>query len=258
MVNAIDPRLADINMEDAPEVSSFIYVGRVVAEEWKYLSLEERTGPTGHIKNDVPYWHLAVQPLSYTINDGGQRGDNLEHTEVGIFNKSGEMQPKNSGRGELWEGFRRVGLARNTTKDLETNSAVGKVFRFKRYRRRYGKGETAFSGELMNVPMEELPSTWQPEPGTEVPSVSRAYRPREGSENPTLASGSVTQAPTKRLEDVAPALRGVSATNAAVKQFVLTHPEFGVAPIVDFALEETLLDKLQSEGLVTVANGVIA
>jgi len=253
----IDPRLEDMNMADAPETSSFMYTGRLVVEEWVFLPLEKRTRPS-FVKADVPYYHVAVQPMSYKITDGGMEGDNLEHTYVAIKTAQGELTPKNTGRDELVKAFTKLGFPRNTVKDLQNNPAIGKVFTFKRYNRQYKRGTETVPGELMNVPWERLDDNWQPAPGTEVPAYARAPRARSGGESSGIASGAVARPIGVTLTQVADALVGQPATDAAVRAFVLDRNDLSTGEALDLALKNELFGKLINDGLITNNGGVIA
>lgn len=248
-------------MREAPETSSFMYKGRLVIEEWVYLPLEKRTR-NGYIKNDVPYFHIAWQPLSYKITDGGMEGDNLEHTYAAIKNAQNELTPKGSARDDIVKAFDKLGFARNTVSDLSANSAVGKVFTVKRFNRTYkrteGKEVVSVPGELMNLPIEQLPDDWAPAPGMEIPAYSRAPRER-GSTAPSVSSGTVVRPIGVTLNTVATALAeaGVNATESAIRTFVLDHSELAQGEVLDAALQSTLLAKLTEAGLVVDNGGVV-
>ena len=108
MVNQNNRSVDDIDNSQAPAQSSFMYNGKLIKEEWIFLSLEQRTR-NGYVKSDVPYYHVAVQPLSYRIEDGGAEGDNLEHTYVALKTAQGELTPKGSARDELVQAFTKPG-----------------------------------------------------------------------------------------------------------------------------------------------------
>lgn len=261
MTNDIERDLNDIVMEEAPATASFMYTGRLVIEEWTYLPLEKRQRNGGYVKPDVPYYHVAVQPLSYTIGDGGQEGDGLEHTYVAIKSAQGELTPKGSGRDDLVKAFGKLGFPRNTIKDLKDNPAVGKVFQFKRYNRTYNRGTEVINGELMNVPFDKRPDDWKPEPGVEVPSYNRKPRNRDGgvSAAPTgVSSGGVAAPAAISLDKVAEALVGTPATEAAVRGFILERSDLAVGDVLDYAIGNKLLSELTGKGLVTTESGVVA
>lgn len=254
----IDPRLVEIENDKAPTSASFMYKGRLVVEEWTFLPLEKRQRE-GYIKADVPYYHLAVQPLSYKITDGGMEGDNLEHTYVAIKSAQGELTPKGSGRDEIVTAMQKLGFNRNTIKDLQDNPAVGKVFQFKRYNRQYKQGTEMRNGELMNVPVDILPDDWAPAPGTDIPVYTRAPRNR-GATGTGVSSGSVVRPIGVSMQTVAKALaeNSVAANESAVRNFILDSNEFSQGEALDFALQSTLFSKLISDGLVKDSGGVIA
>lgn len=245
----------DIDMSEAPAQSSFMYVGELVTEEWAYLPLEKRQRDT-YVKPDVPYYHVAVKPLSYRIGDGGAEGDGLEHTYVAIKTAQGEITPKNSGREELVQAFTKLGYPRKTLKDLQENPAIGKKFLMKRYNRTYKRGNEEVPGELMNVPFDTRPDEWAPAPGEEVPAYNRKPRARTGSAAPT-ASGTVSVPVGVTLEKVAAELSGknIAATEAAVRTFVLDRNDLAQGDVLDAAISSTLLAKLGDK--VTVENGII-
>lgn len=252
--------LEDINNDEAPATSSFHYTGKLIKEEWCYLPLEKRQR-NGYVKPDVPYYHVAVQPLSYRITDGGQEGDNLEHTYVAMKNQQGELTPKGSGRDELVKAFEKLGFKRSTVSDLKNNTAEGKIFRFKRYNRTYTNrnGGDPVRGELMNVPVDQMPDTWQPEPGTEVPVYPRAPR-NAGTSGGGVPSGSVAKPVGVTMESVAKAIAeaGVSATDAAVRNFVLDRSDLAQGDILDKAIGGELYTALKASGLVTEVDGKVA
>lgn len=260
MVTENERPLDDFKMEDAPETASFTYKGRLVTEEWTYLPLEKRTRGD-FIKADVPYYHVAFQPLSYRISDGGMEGDGLEHTYVAIKSAQGELTPKNSGRDELVKAFTKLGFDRNVVADLTNKSAIGKVFMVKRYNRSYTRaGQEPIRGELMNVPIERLADDWAPAPGVTIPEFSRKPRSSSGGAGSNMASGSVTKPIGVTLAQVADAVAAaeVNATEAAVRAFILDRNDLAQGDALDFALTQTLLSKLVEEGLVTTDTGRVA
>lgn len=251
----------DINNDEAPATSSFHYVGKLMTEEWTYLTLEQRTRGA-YIKADVPYYHIAFQPMSYRITDGGQQGDNLEHTYVTMKNAQGELTPKGSGRDELVKAMEKLGFKRSTKADLDSNAAIGKIFKVKRYNRTYAareKGADPIRGELMNVPVDQMPDSWQPEPGVDVPVYPRAPR-GQGTSGSTISSGAVAKPVSVTFDTAASALAtaGVSASEAAVRAFVLDRADLAQGSILDEALAGTLLSALTSAGKVTVVDGKVA
>lgn len=251
----------DINNDEAPVTSSFHYNGKLMVEEWTYLSLEKRTRGA-YIKADVPYYHVAVQPLSYRITDGGQEGDNLEHTYVTMKTTQGELTPKGSGRDELVQAFSKLGFKRSTKSDLDTNSAIGKVFKFKRYNRTYTNrqpGGDPIRGELMNVPVDILPNDWAPEPGVEVPVYPRAPRNQTSGSASSMASGSVAKPVGVSMETVATALAtaSVSGTESAVRTFVLDRADLAQGEVLDKALSQELLAALVDGGFAKVTDGKV-
>ena len=256
VTQTLDPRLADINNDEAPETTSFMYNAKLVTEEWTFLSLEKRQRGD-YIKADVPYIHLAWQPLSYKITDGGMEGDNLEHTYVAIKTAQGELTPKGSGRDEVIKAFEKLGFQRKTVHDLSNASAVGKVFKVKRYNRQYKRQgqEEPIRGELMNVPVDTLPDDWAPAPGVEIPTYSRKPRDRAGT---AVTSGTVVRPIGVTFESVADALVGVAATESAVRAFVLDRNDLAQGEVLDAALGNALFAKLTEMGLITNNGGVIA
>lgn len=251
----------DINNDEAPATSSFQYVGKLIAEEWVYLPLEKRTRGN-YIKPDVPYYHVAVQPLSYKITDGGQEGDNLEHTYATMKNAQGELTPKGSARDELVKAFEKLGFRRATSKDLQSQPAVGGIFKFKRYNRVFTDRTTKEqrNGELMNVPVDKLPNDWAPPPGQEVPVYQRAPRNSSSGSAGSVVSGSVAKPTGVALSDVANALisNNVAFTETAVRSFVLDRSDLAQGEALDKALTSELLATLTEQGLVSNSNGVIS
>lgn len=258
MTTAFDPRLSDIDMREAPETSSFLYKGRLVTEEWTFLPLDKRQRGD-YVKADVPYYHIAVQPLSYTISDGGMEGDGLEHTYASMKTAQGELTPKGSARDELVKAFDKLDFPRNIVADLQTHSAIGKVFVFKRYNRQYKRQEEVIRGELMNVPVERLPDDWAPAPGQTVPDYQRKPRDRAGVSTNGMSTGSVIKPIGVTPAQVADALAeaGVPATEAAVRTFVLDRSDLAQGDILDAALGQTLLAKLVDNGLVDSSTGTV-
>ena len=255
MVSAMERTVDDIIMDEAPETSSFTYKGKLVKEEWVYLPLDRRQR-IDYVKADVPYYHIAFQPLSYKITDGGMEGDYLEHTYVAIKTAQGELTPKGSGRDELVKAFTKLGFARNTVNDLSTHSAVGQCFVVKRYNRQYTNraGGEPIRGELMNVPIDALPNDWAPAPGVEVPAYARAPRARTAG---TVTSGSVTTPTGPTMASVANALVGTQATEQAVRTFVLDRSDLAQGDVLDAALAQNLLEHLVNNGFVRVEHDKI-
>lgn len=248
----------DINMSEAPETSSFMLNARLVTEEWTYQSLEKRTR-NGYIKPDVPYYHVAWQPLTYTISDGGVEGDGLEHTWASIKNSQGELTPKGSARDELVKAFEARGFPRKTVKDLTDNSAVGKVFKVKRYNRSYKRGTETVPGELMLVPVDLLPDDWAPAPGVALPDYPRKPRRRDGEGGGSaVPSGSVVRSIGPSAEKVADALVGTAFTEMAARGFILDHTELAQGEFVDLALSQKLLENLEGKGLIKDDGGKVA
>lgn len=249
----------DIVMDEAPATSSFMYKGKLITEEWVYLPLEKRQRE-GYIKPDVPYYHIAFQPLSYRITDGGMEGDNLEHTYVAIKTQQNELTPKGSGRDELVKAFAKLGFPRNTKADLDNNPAVGKIFIVKRYNRTYVDrvSKETRNAELMNVPADRLPDDWAPEPGSDIPVYPRARRERgSGGSTGGVSSGAVALPTTVSFDTVAKELAGTVATEAAVRKFVLDRNDLAQGDILDAALAQNLLEKLVAGGFVTVVEGKV-
>lgn len=253
VTQTIDPRLLDINNDEAPETSSFTYVGKLVIEEWTFLSLEKRTRGD-YVKSDVPYYHIAFQPLSYHITDGGMEGDNLEHTYVAIRNAQGEVTPKGSSRDDLVKAFEKLGFRRAIVQDLSAHPAVGKVFKVRRFNKEYKRNAETIRGELMNVPFDVLPDDWAPAPGTEIPTYSRKPRER-GAES--VPSGAVARPVGVTFESVADALVGVNATESAVREFVLDRSDLAQGEVLDAALAKNLMAALVDKGLITTDGGTV-